>query len=81
MMSYMTQHTERRTRIAGEIRAELGRQNRSVRQLALATGISPATLSRRLQGLKPFYLEELESIARYLGKPVSVFTERTEAAA
>ena len=74
----MTQHTERRQRIAGEIRAELGRQNRSARQLAVATGISPATLSRRLQGKKPFYLEELESIAQFLELPLSVFTARTE---
>lgn len=74
----MTQHTERRTRIAGEIRAELGRRNRSARQLAAATGISPATLSRRLQGKKPFDLEELESIAQFLELPLSVFTERTE---
>jgi len=64
--------------MAGEIRAELGRQNRSATQLAAATGISPATLSRRLQGKKPFYFEELEVIAQFLGLPLSELTARTD---
>jgi len=77
----MTHFSERRSRIAGEIRAELGRQGKSRHELAAAAGISPATLSRRLQGKKPFYLEELEAIAQFLEIRLSDLTERTEDAA
>ena len=77
----MNHYQDRRARIAGEIRAELGRQGKNATQLAAATGISPATLSRRLQGKKPFFLEELEAIAQFLELPLSVFTARTEDAA
>ena len=74
-------HTGRRARIAGEIRAELARQNKTASALSKATGISPATLSRRLRGDKPFFLEELEDIARFLDLPLSEITGRTEVAA
>lgn len=74
-------HAGRRSRIAGEIRAELGRQQITQATLAAAIDISPATLSRRLRGDKPFFLEELEDISRFLGLPVSEFTERTDSAA
>lgn len=73
--------TGRRSRIAGEIRAELGRQQRSQAALAAAIGISPSTLTRRLRGDKPFFLEEAQDIARFLGLPLSELTGRTEDAA
>lgn len=77
----MNQRNERRAKIAGEIRAELARQGKTVPALATATGISPATLRRRLKGVKPFYLEELEEIATFLNLPVSYLAENTERAA
>jgi transcriptional regulator with XRE-family HTH domain len=77
----MTQPQARRAKIAGEIRAELARQNLTYTALSAATGIDPSTLSRRLKGDKPFYLEELEKIAQFLGLPLSEFIERTEAVA
>ena len=77
----MNQQTQRRAAIAGEIRAELGRQNLTYTALAAATGISPSTLSRRLVGTKPFLLEELQSIAQFLGIKLSDLTERTDVAA
>lgn len=79
MLACMSQREQRRAEIAGEIRAELARQNKTATQLSVATGISSATLSRRLSGLKPFYLEELEDISRFLGLPAWAFTERAEA--
>ena len=81
ILSDMTHQTQRRAAIAGEIRAELGRQNLTYTALAAATGITPSTLSRRLIGTKPFLLEELQSIARFLGIKLSDLTERTDEAA
>jgi len=72
---------DRRAKFAGEIRAELARQGLSYAQLAKASGISPSTLSRRLEGNKPFLFEELEAIASFLGMPLSELSRRTEAAA
>lgn len=77
----MNQQTQRRAAIAREIRAELGRQNLTYAALATATGINPSTLSRRLQGNKPFLLEELQSIAEFLKIKLSDLTERTDVAA
>jgi transcriptional regulator with XRE-family HTH domain len=45
--------------VAEEIRAELGRQRKSARDLATATGINYRTLSYRLAGHTRFTLEEL----------------------
>lgn len=80
-MSCMTHPQDRRSTIAGEIRAELGRQQTSAAQLAAGTRISPAKISRRLAGLEPFYLEELAAIEQFLGLPVGTFAARTEVAA
>ena len=77
----MTHQTQRRAAIAGEIRAELGRQNLTYSALAAAIGMSPSTLSRRLVGIKPFDIEELQSIAQFLGIKLSDLTERTDVAA
>jgi len=76
----MAQQTQRRAAIAGEIRAELARQNLTYTALAAATGIRPSTLTRRLRGDKPFKLEEALSIAQFLGLKLSELTERTDAA-
>jgi transcriptional regulator with XRE-family HTH domain len=82
-MVYMAQkksQPQRRAAIAAEIRAELARQNLTYAALAKAIGMSPSTLGRRLEGLRPFYLEELEAIAQFLGLKLSEFTARTDAA-
>lgn len=70
---------DRRAKIAGEIRAELARQNKTVASLAVAIGMDPATLGRRLKGDKPFYFEELEAVSQFLGFRLSEFTARTDA--
>ena len=77
----MNHQTQRRAAIAGEIRAELARQGLSYTACAAATHISPSTLSRRLAGTKPFLLEEMQSIAQFLGIKLSDLTERTDVAA
>lgn len=79
-MIYMTQtlHPNRRSALAGEIRAELARQNLTYSALAEATGITPSTISRRLQGVKPFDLDEIHTIAQFLGLKVSELTARTD---
>jgi transcriptional regulator with XRE-family HTH domain len=77
----MTPNQQRRAAIAGEIRAELARQNLTYKALSEATGIPAATMTRRLKGTRPFYLEELQSIAQFLGLTLSELTERSEDAA
>jgi transcriptional regulator with XRE-family HTH domain len=59
--------------IATEIRAEMGRQNLSGRQLAEAVGLSQTMASRRLRGLIEFRPSELDKIADLLGVPVTQF--------
>lgn len=61
----------RRTELAAEIRAELARQKRTQVSLSAATGLSLNTLRRRLDGVKPFYVEELEAVCMFLGVPLS----------
>ena len=74
----MEQKHLRRARIAAEVRAELARQNKTRASLSQATGISVDTLRRRLDGVRPFYMDELDSITLFLGIPLVEFVARTE---
>jgi transcriptional regulator with XRE-family HTH domain len=56
-----------------EIRAEMGRQRISQRQLAPKVGMAQGQLSQRLSGTVPLRINELEVIAAVLGVPVSQF--------
>ena len=76
--SYMERNPLRRESVAAEVRAELARQSKTYVSLADATGISVDTLRRRLAGLKPFYVEELASVSRFLGLTVDSLIERAE---
>lgn len=63
-----------RARLAAEIRAEMGRANVRQRGLAAITGISQATLSRKLKAHDEgdsFNVSELERISRALGISLS----------
>lgn len=71
----------RRSKIAAEIRAELARQGKSATDLAKGTGIGRDTLRRRLNGIYPFYAEELFAICDFLGLTTAELVSRTEAAA
>lgn len=72
-------HPLRRTALAAEVRAELARQNKTYVSLAAATDMSDATLRRRLAGHKPFYVEELVSVSRFLGVSMDELIGRAEA--
>ena len=76
-----TPRTPRRTLIAGEIRAELARRGFSAADLADATGITRATLRRRLAGESPFNFDELAAVSAHLELPLAVIVERAEQAA
>jgi transcriptional regulator with XRE-family HTH domain len=66
--------------VAGEVRAELGRQNRSQSSLAVALGWSDAYFSRRLTGAVPFTTDDLAAIAAELGVRVEQFAVQLERA-
>lgn len=53
--------------VAGEIRAELGRQNRSQASLAAALGWQTTYFSRRMTAAVPFTIDDLEAISAELG--------------
>jgi transcriptional regulator with XRE-family HTH domain len=58
---------------AVEVRAELGRQQKSASALAKDLGVSDMYMSRRLNGHVPFDLAEIEKVAAVLGVPVQQF--------
>lgn len=59
-------------RVSAEIRAELGRQQKSQRWLAERIGIDQAVVSRRLAAVnaRPWTTDEIDRIAGALGVPV-----------
>lgn len=60
-------------RVAGEVRAEMARQHVSQSEVAQKLGVTQQTLSKRLIGLRPIDLAELEQLAAVLGVPVTQF--------
>lgn len=56
--------------VADEVAAELGRRRASQEDLAAHIGLSQATVSRRLKGIGSFTIEEIQSIADFLGIPI-----------
>lgn len=70
-----------RASVAAEIRAELGRQNLAQKDLAAATGIKAATLSRRLAGTRALPVEEFTAICRALSVDVADIIRRARGAA
>jgi len=60
-----------REAVAAEVRAVMGRKNKSAKWLSEATGISKAALSRKLNGSVGFTLAEAMSIATALGVSLS----------
>jgi transcriptional regulator with XRE-family HTH domain len=59
--------------VAAEIRADLGRQGISQRQLAVRLGVSPMWVSGRLSGETAISLDDIVLMAAGLGRPVSYF--------
>lgn len=64
--------------VAAEIRAELGRQKRTMSEVAEASRIPVSTMSRKLNAVGVFDVEELCRIARTLGKPLTHFLPAVE---
>jgi transcriptional regulator with XRE-family HTH domain len=56
--------------VASTVRAEMARNNVTQQKLADALNLSQAAVSRRLKGLVPFDVSELEIVARVVGRPL-----------
>jgi len=65
-------------KVAAEVRASLARSGMPQSDLAQATGMSNASLSRKLKGRQPFYLDELMMIAPILGTSASALVAAAE---
>lgn len=61
-------------KIAGELRAELARQQRTQAELAVVLGMTPHTVGRRLTGYTDFTAVELLQAAAWLGVSLSQLT-------
>lgn len=59
--------------VAGEVRAELARQSKSLRELAEGVGLNRETVRLAMKGDRSFRIEELTAIAAWLGVPVAKF--------
>lgn len=66
--------------VVAEVRAELGRQSMTSKDLAKALGVSEMWTSRRLRGLTPFDIADLQRVADVFGVPVSRFVTDAEQA-
>ena len=60
-----------REAIAGEVRAEMARQQKRAKDLAAAIDMAPASLSRKLNGASGFTVDELLRVANALGVSAS----------
>jgi transcriptional regulator with XRE-family HTH domain len=67
-----------RDHVAEEIRALMARRRLSGVQLAARIDKSQGYLSRRLNGVQPFDVDDLEAIAGVLGVPVSALLRPPE---
>lgn len=77
-MAHNEQAETRRTRIASEVRAEMARKQISRAEVAKTANISLPTLTRRLNGDRPFYVDELDAISRLLHINLSDLITRSE---
>lgn len=61
--------------VGANIRAELARKRISQRQLADLLGMSGTGVSKRLSGITPIDVDELQQIAQFLDVPVSMLMQ------
>lgn len=64
--------------VSAEIRAEIGRQARTVKDIATAIGMRRATLSSKLHGHTDFSSDELSIVGNQLGLSASAIVARAE---
>lgn len=57
--------------VAAQVRAEVARAKVSGRRIAVALGVDPSYVSRRMTGHTPFTPDELAVIATVLGIPIA----------
>lgn len=62
--------------LAAEVRAEMARQRFTPIDVAKGTGISYATVKRRLAGQYPFTMDEFGAVAAFLGVEPSELVDR-----
>lgn len=67
--------------VAAEVRAEMGRQNKSRADLAQVLGITSQTAATRLSGAQPFDMVELAQVAEWLGVAPEKLAPSTRSAA
>jgi transcriptional regulator with XRE-family HTH domain len=60
-----------RRAVADEVASLMGRRRTKQTQLANATGMGQSYLSRRLAGLQPFTVDDLDAIAEFFDVPLS----------
>ena len=63
-----------RKAIATEVRAEIGRQQKSQREVAELLGLTVSSLHPRLKGTRPFRAEELVLLANAFGVSIDRLT-------
>lgn len=63
--------TDTASTVAANVRAEVARRGLRHADLADALGISRPAMSRRLTGDMTFDVDELQTVARFLGVPVA----------
>lgn len=74
-MESMQKRTPLREMVAAEVRAEIARQRRTARSVAMQLGWTAPYISRRLSGQTPFTLDDLDAISGALGVPMSRFLD------
>lgn len=57
--------------IGANVRAEMARRGVTQAKLAAALGLSQPSVSARLRGVTPFDVDELHTVADFLGVPLS----------
>ncbi|WP_280454874.1 helix-turn-helix domain-containing protein [Nocardia brasiliensis] len=73
-MAYNTRWSHRvAARVRSAIEAAIDRSELSVTQLADRTGIPLSTLRRRIQGINPWDIDQLEYVAEALGVDLDSF--------
>lgn len=71
----MSVSNEASTTVAANVRAEVARQRIAQVRIAEALGLPQPSVSKRLRGLTPFSIDELQGLAGLLGVPLSVFLD------
>lgn len=67
--------------IAAELRAQFGRTELPRDEAAAVIGVHPATLARKLKGRIGITMDELDTLAKYLGTTFEKVIESARAAA